>query len=281
MEPTTPLRPVPGPSIPARPAPRSESRPRPGRSLPTDRMKVEVQRSALLALARLSFGTRPVDANALGVALNISPATAPLSNGFFRDSGWIERSGKGKYVATPALMDYYNKVNSQMPNAGASLAATAANAWYWEALSPYLSATGTPLSRTEAIYHLRRAAEATPDHDPQVANLLEWLQIIGLVRLTEDGVVRADGAPAAQPTQPQPTPPTTENEPDTVPAASTATEVPKPTTQTPAKPGTPPIVSFHFDVQLSAIDLAALSPEQIKSLFEAVGTIAAVTNAKP
>jgi hypothetical protein len=47
-----------------------------------------------------------------------------------------------------------------------------------------------------------------------------------------------------------------------------------------ARPGgNPPacVIAFNFGTQLTADDLARLSPEQIKALFEAVGTVMALT----
>jgi hypothetical protein len=58
--------------------------------------------------------------------------------------------------------------------------------------------------------------------------------------------------------------------------AATGSQREKPTAQPEGNPSAY-VIAFNFGTQLTADDLARLSPEQIKALFEAFGTVMALT----
>ena len=73
---------------------RWEPRKRPSKSIPTDRMRFEVQERVLQTLGRMSgHGKRPVNAHQLAEAMNrdVSHYTVGLSHNFFVDAGWVEK----------------------------------------------------------------------------------------------------------------------------------------------------------------------------------------------
>jgi hypothetical protein len=246
-------------------------------------MKADMQRRALTVFAQHSGpGKREVGAKELALALHISEATAPLCNGFFKDSGWIERRGKGVYVASDALIDYHRKQSVNSPAARDSLRETARSAWYWQALGPRLEMGA--LSVSDATLILMSEAEATPEHGPQLKNLLDWMEWLGLIVVTDETVTAATSTPAAPAEEPRvegatpdaPTPPVVTVGPETprVPlAAAGELGVVDP-------PSAPVVLAFNFELRLTATALAALTAEQIKALFEAVGTIASVGAAR-
>ena len=264
-------------SLPPEPPPappkveRSKQRQRPQHSLPTDRLKMDIQRKLLKSFATLSGPSkREIDGRDLAGSANLSPATAGLCNGFFADSGWIERTAKGKYAATDALLEYSRRLSlspSDMDRVTEPLREAMARSWAWLTLAPTLD--NGPIARQDALLILMREAVATdhPDHQQQLLNLLEWMSYVGLLSVTEDRVeirnpfistAAVDLSTGAQ-----------------RPADS---EMQEPIMSPQGQSGAPVVLAFEFSFKMTTDDLARLSPDQIKALYEAVGTVAAVTS---
>jgi len=259
---------------------RAAQRPHAKRALPTDRMKMDVQIRVLNAIGRLSgAGKRPVNAQELGKALEgLAATTVMLSNRFFADAGWI-RSERGQYTATDALVEYSRRrsLAGSGPVPGEAMEALrtpARQSWFWEALAPFLRNGRLPY--TEAAIILMSEAEASESHKPMIANLIAWLRVIGLIEQHDDHIALAEGESAssvADPDHADPPPATPETVQESA-AAHAASE--KPAVHAAAGPPAY-VIAFNFGTQLTADDLARLSPEQIKALFEAVGTVMALT----
>ncbi len=165
------LRPL--PTEPTTAPERSSPRQRPQRSLPTDRLKMDVQQRLLSAFASLSgVARRTVDSQQLGASLGISAASAGLCNGFFTECGWIERTGKGQYVASDALLDYHRRygIAPDDPDSVGPLRETMRRSWYFQVLRPMIGQG--PVSRRNSLIALMCEAGATHDHLPQLINLL-------------------------------------------------------------------------------------------------------------
>jgi hypothetical protein len=257
---------------------RQPQRQRPGKSLPTDRLKFDLQVRILQTLGRLSGpGKRAVEADDLSRAIGgVATTTVGLSNGFFRDSGWIDRQGRGRYVATDALVEYSRRLAAdpaQPQRAIERLRDPVRQSWYWQTLQPALAAGPVPLA--EAIVMLAKEADAGMGHVPMLENVVEWLRWVGLVTVSDDQLrlAEATAEPAEAASRPEPAP----DSPAATPAAS---EGKKPTTgQGGSLPGA--VLAFSFDLQVTADDLSRLDPEQIRALFEAVGKVLAIKNARP
>jgi hypothetical protein len=270
------LRPVEPPTDGESPTGRQQQRQRAGRALPTDRMKMDLQVRVLQTLGRLSGQRKaPVNADDLSRAVgDVAPSTVGLSNRFFKDAGWLDAAGRGRYAATDELVEYTRRLAAGTPaRAKEPLTAAMRNSWFWEYLQPYL--TAGPLAVNEAVIMLMRQADAIDSHVPMIRNVIEWMEFAGLVVTHDDQIVMADGETARSPGSPSP------------PSAPAGAGGEEPTETRAAdekatKPagGSPPraVVTLSFDVRLTAEDLAQLSPEQIKTFFEAVGTVAAVKN---
>src|SRR6185437_1121101 len=139
--------------------------------------------------------------------------------------------------------------------------------WFWQALSPYLASGELPVKEARII--LSREADAGEGHMPSIMNVLWWLAFVGLITMDNDQVrlngsqpADAGAQPAGQPSQPAP--PGSQDE--------------KPTGQA-GEPSPAYVVAFSLDVRMTMDDLARLSPEQVKSLFESVGTVMALSSA--
>lgn len=264
-------------------------RSRPSKSLPSDRMKFEVQVRVLQTFARLSVGGRVISPESLSDALNneVSKYTAPLSHGFFVESGWLTKAGRGEYAATDALTAYNRRSGTGADDPIAPLRMTAKGSWYWRSVEPLLQHGGANVS--EVMVALMNEATVGEAHKPQVRMLLEWLRFLGLISLNGDkvmltsaiGEASADAAnlDSEQPlSEPEPEPePEHDSEPVSPgrPLAPARAEVSRPTTSQPGGPR--PMLTFDFSVAVTADDLAQLDPDQIRALFEAVGTVAAIT----
>lgn len=262
---------------------RNDPRKRPAKSLPTDRMKFEVQVRVLQAAARLSgAGKRAIDAQALSHAMSgeVSHYTVGLSHQFFVDCGWLEKRGRGEYAAADALIDFNRRlsVGDDLSRAVEALRAPVTQSWFWRALEPQLVHGAVPIA--EVMVVLMQEAEVGSAHVPQIRNVLEWLRFVGLITLVDDrvgptAVVEGRGAPAPV-VEPKPQEPAAEQveAPTALLHAESALLHRAPEPRTPASPA--PVLSFDFSFKLSLEDLSQLSGEQIKALFEAVGTVMAV-----
>jgi hypothetical protein len=260
-------------------------RSRPSKSLPSDRMKFEVQLRVLQTFGRLAAGGRVIDPERLSAALNneVSKYTAPLSHGFFVESGWLNKVGRGEYTATDALAAYTRRNGAGADDPLAPLRMTATGSWYWRTVEQLLQHGEAQTS--EVVVALMQEATVGDAHAPQIKMLLEWLKFLGFISISGDSVRLA--SPTAQDPESHDEP---QSEPDTEPAAE-----PEPEPMTPERPGVErprtqvprtttsqasasrPMLTFGFSCSVTADDLARLDAVQIRALFEAVGTVAAIT----
>jgi hypothetical protein len=143
--------------------------------------------------------------------------------------------------------------------------------WYWKVIEGQL--LGGSLPRTEAMILLSSEAGASQDQKVQLENVLQWLQLVGLIRLDDKMVVATEASGMSQASQSA--------------AGSTAAaeqlaggeEMDSNGKSVRAEPKDL-VLSFSVDFKLSASDLATLSADQIRALFEAVGLVASLTTSK-
>lgn len=277
MEPSPPL----SDDEPDTPRKARTQRSRPSKSLPSDRMKFEVQVRVLQTFGRLSAGGRVIDPERLSAALNneVSKYTAPLSHGFFVESGWLNKVGRGEYTATDALTAYARRNGAGADDALAPLRTAARGSWYWRTVEPLLQHGGAHSS--EVMVALMHEATVGEAHAPQIKMLLEWLKFLELISIRGDKVMLTSSAADEAESEQQPE---DDLEPDLEPAPIMPVspvvephraEVPGPTTTRGEAPR--PMLTFDFSVTVTADDLTRLGPDQIRALFEAVGTVAAIT----
>lgn len=266
---------------------RREPRKRPSKSLPTDRMKFDVQLRVLQAMGRLS-GTskRPIDAPRLSAAMNgeVSHYTVLLSHGFFLDAGWVDKRGRGEFSAAEPLL-VLNRRSATGADKSRSIEAlrdSARRAWFWTVLEPQLAHGPAPIG--EILVCLMQEAEVGDAHLPQLRSLLDWLRYVELVDVVDDRVSSIVPL-AAQPSGAE----QAVNDSDVqgkVPEQSAAqvAQVSPTTHRTSAAVAAPQrpdaVLSLDVSLQLSAADLGQLSPEQIQALFQAVGTVLAIRKAQ-
>jgi hypothetical protein len=247
------------------------------RSLPTDRLSFEKQIEVLRVIAQISGnGRRPVTAEDLSASIGLRGNTGGLSNKFFRDSGWVESAGRGMYAATEPLLEYHRHLNvdaQDVVGARRYLAVAAQGSWYWDALDPMLDEGGA--RPTLALHALSKAAGAY-DHTPQLLQILTWLEWLGLVRREGELLFRAGERHVGGVDDASPELDGLELEQETEPAAGEPAERPE-DSDVPSVPDasgqrvpneTPALVSFSFNVRITADDAAKLTAEQLQSLLE-------------
>jgi|SRR5580658_1830615 hypothetical protein len=249
-------------------ASRQQPRQHSDKALPSDRMKVGKQVAVLHAIGRHSGPRRPLDADILSRAVTgIAPSTVILSNRFFEAAGWITSPEKGRYAATDALVEYSRRLAADIPDPAAVLRDPARHSWFWEALEPDL-AEGQRLAVNDAIVKLMTAAGANDGHLPNVRNLIAWLEHVGMVTVRDQVMVATNAMSRASSVIPPPD------------RGSDAAELKQQDLEVDAdrNGGGPPttVVAFSFDLRVTSDDLQRLSAEQIKALFEAVGTVMAI-----
>ncbi|MGX5655503.1 hypothetical protein ACWKWC_12080 [Geodermatophilus nigrescens] len=271
------------PATPSGAGPR-RLRSRPSRSLPTERMRVEAQRRVLEAFAKLSGPDgRFVTSENVGQAVkDVSHHALPLSNAFFVDAGWLIKQGRGAYAATDALINWRRRaaMNPDDPRAKQALRETMTDAWFWQPIKNQINFGGA--DEDEVLQILMLEAGATPEHAAQLRNLLEWVEWVGLIRRVEDRVLLVDDGQEAPPPSPadeggtrNPVDPKAE-EPSGKELAERPVDSSPPQAPLPERPRAASVVSFAFSFDMTADDLAKLSPDQIQTLFAAVGNVMSI-----
>lgn len=285
------LRPVPeladsGTGSTEPPAPsgstRAAQRSRPTRVLPTDRVKFDLQLEILRTFARLSAGKRPVNSEQIASALKVSTNTAALSNAFFVECGWLSRVGRGQYVATEPAVQYNRRMEFAATTAATTAAAvellaeSARTSWYWEVLEPNL--TAGRMSKNEVLVILATEANASEEHRPQLENILNWMAFLNLIETDGESMVATEAALDAGDTEPAQA--DAEGDTDLMPkygqGASDKPEDRRPGVGRVNSSGDV-VIAFSTDLRLTGEDLASLSPDQIRALFEGLGMVTSLT----
>jgi hypothetical protein len=258
-----------------------ERRIRPKLALPTDRMKKETGIQALRATVTGSRGgERGVGADDIGARIGISAATAGLNNAFFAEAGWIEKVGRGEYKPTQAAIDFVQKLGFNETEAATRLGTTMRQSWYFTELVPELQTGPVPMAM--AVNILANASGAGAEYTQQLESVVDWLEYVGLVIVT-DGYLQL-GQRDIQDLQTDPGAPGAGGGDDggekgnvTDPAASEGAGT---TTKTPRGGGggqnAPVLLRLDFELSVTADDLARLAPEQITALFQAAGEVASI-----
>jgi hypothetical protein len=261
---------------PADPGPRrAASKARPRYAVPTDRMRFDVQVKALRVIASASRnGTELVDAAKMGTLMGITAATAVLNNAFFVSVGLIERIGKGDYKPSTATLEFQRKYSFEKDAAAPILMPAFKDTWFMDAVRQKLDINENT-TRDEMIMVLAGEAETDDSYATQYGFLLDWLNYVGLITMS-DGLVQLTSTAAGSEVVV-----VTETETESIVDVGSVVDVPSraTATATPAAsaPGTAPaVVSLSFDVAVTAEDLAKLTSEQIASLFEGLGRLATI-----
>jgi hypothetical protein len=265
--------------------PRKQTRPRAKRALPTDRMKLSVQKDALGAIAVAShYGEQAVGADAIARRIGVADTTAGLNNAFFVECGLIVKEGKGRYKSTEAANDFARAYSFEKDTAGAKLASALRQTWFFETVQQQIAGMG-PTTVDTMIQILAGEAGASNDHRIQLQSTLSWLEYAGLIELTEDDKVVLSGASESDTADREDDPTDSSDKADEK-LARDAKSVEKTDDsqsderQRRKEPLADTVLGFSFDFALTKDDLAKLNPDQIQAVFEAVGKVMAIKATK-
>lgn len=264
-------------------SPRQPLRARASRSLPTDRIKFSTQIDILNAFAKARANVSSED---LARFTSVSAATAGLNNNFFLESGLIERVKKGRYDPAPIVLDFaraygFASDDAQRADAAHRLAPTLRGTWYYATVADRLDMG--PATRDDLVRQLAHAAGAETHHKPQLESILDWLAFAGLLEFDGDVASLVGSAQSEEPVHGRAIPlsPTLAVDADVArphehagSPASRQGAAGEPVVQTPH--ASPAVLAFSLDLSLTADDLALLTPEQIRAIYEAVGLVASI-----
>jgi hypothetical protein len=155
------------------------------RVLPTDRISFENQVELLRAFAAVfeSNGRQPVKNEQAGEVLTkkLSGSTVSQLNGFFCDIGLLSRSdaGNGGFIPGAEVIEYNNACQWDESEARLKLRPVFEKTWFHRCLAPRLQLTPQPQATCLAL--LANESKATPEHNEKLVNLLNFLQLAGII----------------------------------------------------------------------------------------------------
>jgi hypothetical protein len=156
--------------------------------LPTERISFGKHFDLLRAYAVASgANNKPVSNNDVAPLVKMTPATVSLSNSFFADVGFLQRSNGG-YIPAPEVLSFNHAFGWNPDSAAHKLAPLLEKSWFAQAILN--KANFGELTEDEAIQDLSEAAGASPEKRSQLQILLAYLSAAGLI-VQENGRVRA------------------------------------------------------------------------------------------
>lgn len=242
---------------------------RPKKPLPTPRISFAKQLDLLRAYGAASGISGTAAAlNDVSAIAGMSPNTTTLANAFFMDAGFITKNDAGLFTASTAVQEFVHAHQWSPETAATKLATALRKHWAFQTLEPRLKFGR--MSERDALQLLSETVGASPDYAPQLALVIEFLKVSGLVVL--DGNLLQLGSASASSAEP----PATETPATEEPARSTPGSRPSgvASTFTQQPEG---LVQFGVSVRVDMAELSTWSPDRIAAFF---GGIAQVLAAK-
>jgi hypothetical protein len=246
-----------------------QKRPKPTKALPTERIRMDKQLQILRAFAALSGATgKAVQIEDVAEATGMKASTVAITPPFFVSIQLLQRSETG-FTPSSEVISLQRAHDWNPETAPHKLAPAIRRTWFAEELLPKV-AFG-PIAETVAIQKLAEASAASPEHEPQLQVLIEYLQVAGL--LTRDGgmlrkgtIEISDVAPAIPPN------PSPETE-----VLEEKKEIPRTNVKTAFSQNPAGRVEFNISVQVDMAEFSTWQPDRISAFF---GGLAAVLSAK-
>lgn len=173
------------PVPPVNPDPKFRSllKPRPIKTLPTDRVGFQRQMEILRAYAVNGESGQSVTNEQVAAVVNIAAQSVSLCNMFFVEVGLLQR-GDGGYIPSQEVLEFSRAHEWDPDNAAKKLAPAIEKSWFATTLIPVLKFR--PLEDRDAIMKLAEASSASTDYEPQLRMILEYLAIAGII-IRENG----------------------------------------------------------------------------------------------
>ena len=240
-------------------------KPKPTRTLPTDRINPSKQLEVLRAYAAASdLGTKSATVGAVAEMMKMASSTLALMHPFFASIGLLQRTDTGAYTPSLDVVNFLRSYDWNAETASHKLAGPMKDAWFGQALCARLRFKN--IDEDEAISLLGESCGASRDYESQLRTIIDLMELCGVVQ--RDGhqirAVKENDAPSATGTS-------------TEPAASienmTAKSAPKiATTFVQATGGS---IQFGVNLQVDMQELATWRPDRITAFFAGVAQVLA------
>ena len=248
---------------------RGDSKRKPSKILPTDRIAFSRQLDLLRAYAAASgYGNKVVTNNEVADLIKLTGSTVSLANPFFADVRFLQRADGG-YTPSPEVISFAQASEWNPETASRKLGPLIAESWFARALTPRLSFTD--LDENEAITVLADTASARPEYKGQLRLLLDYMESAGLIRrdgerirLVRDSVSPSDVAPKEQQAAPS------RPEPQAAKSSVVTTAFSQPMEGT---------VQFHVSVRVEMAEFAGWPAERIAAFFSGIAQVLAAKGA--
>lgn len=266
-QPSQAVQPPPPPRKPEtkKPAPKKSERSRPTQTLPTERIAFTKQLDLLRVYASASGAAKKVVTLAeVESIIKMKASTVSLTSAFFTDTGLLLKTDKG-FIPSDAVMNFQRAHAWNPETASHKLAPAIQATWFAQRLLPKLSFR--PISEQEAVNDLAEACAASPDYEPQLKLLLDYMAAAGLIVRDGDhvrtnvvsGTVRA--VPVASNTVT-----------DDPPMAATAVKSSVTTAFAQPTEGT---IQFHVSVKVDMAEFAGWRADRITAFFSGIAQVLA------
>lgn len=247
----------------------ARKRTRPKKALPTERIAFGKQLDILRAHAVLSHeGERPAGNVAVGEMVKMSHTTVSLANPFFADIGLLQKSN-GSHLPSREVIEFSRATQWGDEQAGQKLAPIIRTSWFGKAVLRSL-AFSPSMDEAAALRQLAQEASAGPEYRSQMAMLLNYMEVSGLIERDGSHLKKLDPRPSQPDAPDEPTPtPKLPDRTETTEAAETAEERPE------AQGG----VQFQVNVHVDMAELSTWEPARITAFFNGLAQVIAAKGA--
>jgi hypothetical protein len=241
----------------------SKKKARPKKTLPTERIAFPKQLDILRAHAvESNEGEKPATNIRIAAVVKMNHGTVSLANPFFVDSNLLVKSN-GSHLPVREVIEYSRATQWGDEQAGHKLAPRLRDTWFGQRILRRL-AFSPVMDEEDALRELAQDASAPPAYRPQVALLLSYLEIAGLIE--RDGTQIRRGDPASSGPQPAAL------EPEPTPVPEHDPLVPPNPLIAPQGEGA---VTFQIGVQVDLAELRDWDAQRISSFFAGMAQVLA------
>ena len=177
-------------------------RPKPTKSLPTERVSMEKQWLILRAVAKASLAIDRGSVSNADVAryASVNPNTVSNCNGFWIDAGIVTRDGN-KIRPVDAVFEFDQAAEWNPETAPTKLGGVLAASWFGKAILTKLAIKPTTMS--DAVAFLAQECRASTEYKDQLEAVMEYLRMGGLIVIdgttVSKAAIRADHPPPPPP----------------------------------------------------------------------------------
>lgn len=244
------------------------NRPRTAHPLPSDRIAYPKQLEILRAFAVAAADNGGSASNEqVGKLVRMAHTTVALATPFLVDAGLLTRTERGRLRPSEAVIEYSRAIQWTPDRAGHHLAPIITRSWFGQVILPRVSVNDR--DQEEILAALSSAAEATTEHRQQLATVIEFAILSGVVE-RQGSQLRAGRAEGQLQTDRNGSTPKPEE--DATPDVGTN----RPGVRTGfTHDPTDGYVEFHVDVKIRTAEFANWRPERISAFFGGIAQMLA------